>query len=85
MYAFVILKDDVTESDEDIIKELKALVRQKIAAYAVPDIIQVRTYWYGHKGLPRNPLLGCYSSLTHSLLKWVSLKVTSTIIKSNLL
>lgn len=44
MYAFVILKDDVTESDEDIIKELKALVRQKIAAYAVPDIIQVRTY-----------------------------------------
>lgn len=49
MYAFVILKDDVTESDEDIIKELKALVRQKIAAYAVPDIIQVRTYWYGHK------------------------------------
>ncbi|XP_030854852.1 acetyl-coenzyme A synthetase 2-like, mitochondrial [Strongylocentrotus purpuratus] len=41
VYAYVTLKDDVTESEGDIIKELKALVRQKIAAYAVPDIIQI--------------------------------------------
>ncbi|XP_038075394.1 acetyl-coenzyme A synthetase 2-like, mitochondrial [Patiria miniata] len=41
IYAYIILKDGISESEEDIIKELKQMVRQKIAAYAVPDMIQI--------------------------------------------
>ncbi|XP_022094939.1 acetyl-coenzyme A synthetase 2-like, mitochondrial isoform X2 [Acanthaster planci] len=41
IYAYIILKEGVSESEEDIIKELKQAVRQKIAAYAVPDLIQI--------------------------------------------
>ncbi|XP_071810457.1 acetyl-coenzyme A synthetase 2-like, mitochondrial [Asterias amurensis] len=41
IYAYVILREGVSESDEDIIKDLKILVRKKIAAYAVPDEIQI--------------------------------------------
>ncbi|XP_072168945.1 acetyl-coenzyme A synthetase 2-like, mitochondrial [Diadema setosum] len=41
VYAYVTLKDDISESEEQIILELKAIVRKKIAGYAVPDIIQI--------------------------------------------
>ncbi len=41
VYAFITLKDHVTEPTDQIVQELKATVRQKIAAYAVPEIIQV--------------------------------------------
>jgi acyl-coenzyme A synthetase/AMP-(fatty) acid ligase len=35
--AFVTLKETVQETEEDIIKDLKGLVKTKIAAYAVPE------------------------------------------------
>ncbi len=41
IYAYVILREGVSQSDEDITKDLKILVRKKIAAYAVPDVIQI--------------------------------------------
>ena len=44
VYAYIVLKDDCTESYEDIVKDLKALVRKQIAAYAVPELIQVCMY-----------------------------------------
>ena len=42
VYAYVTLKDDVTEPEGQIIQELKDIVKQKIAGYAVPEMIQVR-------------------------------------------
>lgn len=42
VYAYVILKDGVS-ADSKTETELRAIVRQKIAAYALPDVIQVRT------------------------------------------
>lgn len=36
------LKEKLDESEEEIRAELRQLVRQEIAAYAVPDVIQVR-------------------------------------------
>ena len=41
IYAYITLKEDITESEEDIIKQLRALVKKKIAGYAVPEIVQV--------------------------------------------
>lgn len=41
IYAFIVLKDKVEESVEQIIKELKIMVRSQIAGYAVPEIILV--------------------------------------------
>ncbi|KAJ7369842.1 Acetyl-coenzyme A synthetase 2-like, mitochondrial [Desmophyllum pertusum] len=41
IYAYAILKDDATISAEDLRKDLKALVRQKIGSFAVPEVIQV--------------------------------------------
>lgn len=35
------MKENVTESNEDIVIDLKSLVRKKIAAYAVPEKIQI--------------------------------------------
>ena len=40
VYAYVILKDGVS-TDSKTEAELRAIVRQKIAAYALPDVIQV--------------------------------------------
>lgn len=40
VYAYVILKNDVN-ADRNTEVELRAIVRQKIAAYALPDVIQV--------------------------------------------
>lgn len=40
IYAYVILKDGVV-ADSKTDAELRAIVRQKIAAYALPDVIQV--------------------------------------------
>ena len=42
MYAYVTLKEHVTKSSDEIIKELRATVKQKIASYAVPEMMQVR-------------------------------------------
>lgn len=47
VYAFVILKDGITEPDDQIISELKAITRKKIAGYAVPDVVQITA------GLPK--------------------------------
>lgn len=41
VYAFVVLKENVPETDEEIKRELVGKVRSVIAAYAVPDIILV--------------------------------------------
>lgn len=40
VYAYVILKDGV-QPDSKMESELRGIVRQKIAAYALPDVIQV--------------------------------------------
>ena len=42
IYAYVTLKDNF-EADAHLETELRALVRQKIAAYALPDFIQVNS------------------------------------------
>ena len=42
VYAYVTLKDEITEPEDQIIQELKDIVKQKIAGYAVPEMIQVR-------------------------------------------
>ena len=36
IFAFVILKDDVTTSEEEIIKQLQQLIRTQIGGFAVP-------------------------------------------------
>lgn len=41
IFAFVTLRKDNNFSDEDLVKELKALVKTKIAAYAVPQYFLV--------------------------------------------
>lgn len=47
IYAFVVLKDHATDSDDIINKELKTLVKSKISSFAQPDSIMVLP------GLPR--------------------------------
>lgn len=37
IYAFVIEKDGVTDSDEEIIEHLKQLIRKQIGGFAVPE------------------------------------------------
>ena len=41
IYAYATLKDDAAISAEDLRKELKAIVREKIGSFAVPEVIQV--------------------------------------------
>ena len=41
IYAYAILKDDATISADDLRKDLKSIVRQKIGSFAVPEVIQV--------------------------------------------
>ena len=43
VYAYVTLKEDITEPPEDIIQELKTMVKSHIASYAVPQMVQVGT------------------------------------------
>ena len=37
LYAFIILKNDVSVSEQEVKTALKALIRNNIAGYAVPD------------------------------------------------
>ena len=37
LYAFIILKDDVAVTEDEIKNTLKGLIRNNIAGYAVPD------------------------------------------------
>ena len=41
VYAYITLKEHVTEPHEQIEAEMRAVVKQKIASYAVPDMMQV--------------------------------------------
>jgi len=41
IYAFITLKENVAKSTTDIITDLRVLVKNNIASYAIPDIIQV--------------------------------------------
>ena len=41
VYAYITLKDHVTQPVDEIIGELKSLVKKQIAGYAVPEMIQV--------------------------------------------
>ena len=42
IYAYVTLKEyDLDETTDEIIDELKGMVRKQIAGYAVPEMIQV--------------------------------------------
>ncbi|XP_050404428.1 acetyl-coenzyme A synthetase 2-like, mitochondrial [Patella vulgata] len=40
IYAYIILKDDVTDTFEKISKELRELTKSRLASYAQPDVIQ---------------------------------------------
>ncbi|ESO94183.1 hypothetical protein LOTGIDRAFT_215669 [Lottia gigantea] len=40
IYAYVILKDGVSESRENIISELRQMTKKRLASYAQPDMIQ---------------------------------------------
>ena len=42
VYAYITLKEHVTEPHEQIEAEMRAHVKQKIASYAVPDLMQVK-------------------------------------------
>ena len=42
IYGYVILKDGVSESDEEVIKGLRNIVRSQIGGFAVPEILQVK-------------------------------------------
>ena len=41
IFAFISLKENIKESEESIISKLKALVKQEIASFAVPDYFLV--------------------------------------------
>ena len=43
IYAFVIEKDGVTDSEEEVIQHLKQLVRKQIGGFAVPESFLVRS------------------------------------------
>ena len=45
VYAYVTLKEGVQESNENIIKELKALVKEQIGSFAVPEMVQVKIFF----------------------------------------
>jgi hypothetical protein len=49
IYAFVTLKEHVTEPLDQVLSELKHLVKTKIASYAVPEMMQVSTK---HRQIP---------------------------------
>ena len=41
IYAFVVLKDKVSKSEEELIKELKLACKTRVSAFAQPDIVLV--------------------------------------------
>ena len=43
IYGYVILKDGVCESDEEVIKGLRNIVRMQIGGFAVPEILMVNS------------------------------------------
>ena len=43
IYGYVILKDGVSESDEEVIKGLRNIVRSQIGGFAVPEILMVNS------------------------------------------
>ena len=44
IYAFVIEKDGVADSEEEVIQHLKQLIRKQIGGFAVPEAFLVRGY-----------------------------------------
>lgn len=42
IYAYVVLKEQVKMEDQDLINQMKALVKSKIAHYAIPHRFLVR-------------------------------------------
>ena len=43
IYGYVILKDGVCESDKEVIKGLRNIVRMQIGGFAVPEILMVNS------------------------------------------
>lgn len=41
IYAYAILKDGVTESEEEVIEGLRNIVKTQIGSFAVPEILLV--------------------------------------------
>lgn len=41
VYAYVILKEDVTQDEDELKQELKAMVKKAIGSHAVPEMIQI--------------------------------------------
>ena len=44
VYAYVILKDHVEKSTDEIKRELRSTVKEQIASYAVPELMQVGVF-----------------------------------------
>ena len=73
IYAFVTLKEhDIDEVVDDIKKDLAQVVRQQIAAYAVPDVIQVK-------------LLSVYQSLAPAVIVTVTMAQRHGVLQIKLL
>ena len=46
IFAFVIEKDGVTDSEEEVVQHLKQLIRKQIGGFAVPEAFLVRVQVY---------------------------------------
>ena len=46
IYGYVILKDGVMDSEEEVISRLRNMVRTQIGGFAVPDTLLVSTFTY---------------------------------------
>ena len=42
IYAYVVLKDDIRQTEEQLAISLKAIVKRRVSSFAQPDVIVVR-------------------------------------------
>lgn len=50
IYAFVVLKDGVTQTEDELVKDLRNNVKKRIASFAQPDFFLVCTFLVFCKG-----------------------------------
>ena len=44
IYAYVVLKDEVMKTEDELMVDLKGMVKKKVSSFAQPDVIVVS--WY---------------------------------------
>ena len=42
IYAYVVLKDDIRQTEDQLAIALKAIVKRRVSSFAQPDVIVVR-------------------------------------------